>query len=401
MAILRQDQFDQRVLDLVNQYRVRNGRRPLALSQKLDQAADKYADRMATGNFFSHNDPNGSTPFTRIRAEGYNYTSAAENIAWGQSTPEQVVQAWINSAGHRANILNANYTHMGLGYSSNGNYWVQKFGAGDPNPGTYVAQTDSFNPPPVNPPSNPGAVATIYEHGSYGGRSLSLMGVGEYNFSTLNQFSFNDILSSLRVTNGYAVEIYEHSSFQGASTVFTQDTTFVGSQWNDITSSIKVYRSINGTTGNDVLTGTTTHDFLVGRNGNDRLVGDAGNDKLMGGAGNDSLLGGTGNDHLDGFSGGLTGQLDVLTGGSGNDTFVLGDRNLGHYYLGNNNAVITDFDYRYDYIQVKGSSSEYRLTTGNWGGSSATDTALWRGNDCLALIQDTTNVSLSGDFIFV
>ena len=96
MATLLQDEFDQTVLDLVNQYRAQNGFSPLKLSQKLDQAADKYASRMATGDFFSHNDPNGSTAFTRINAEGYNWTAAGENIAAGYSTPEQVVQGWID-----------------------------------------------------------------------------------------------------------------------------------------------------------------------------------------------------------------------------------------------------------------------------------------------------------------
>ena len=402
MAILRQDQFDQRVLDLVNQYRAQNGLRPLTLSQKLDRAADKYASRMATGDFFAHNDPNGSTMGSRIQAEGYNYTSAAENIAAGQSTPEMVVQAWINSAGHRANLLNANLTHMGLGYAYLANdtgttnynhYWVQKFGAGDPNPGTYVAETDSVNPPP-----NPGAVATIYEHSSYAGRYLNLS-VGEYDINVFNQYSFNDILSSLKVTNGYAVDLYQHSGFRGPFAVVTQDTTFVGNEWNDKISSIKVYKAMHGTSANNTLTGTTTDDRIDGLAGNDNLSGNAGNDKLIGGLGNDTLLGGDGNDLLDGW--GQTGDLDVLTGGAGSDIFILGHWSLGYYYLGANNAVITDFDYRNDDIQVKGSSSEYRLTTGHWGGSSAIDTALWRGSDCIALVQDTTNVSFSRDFIFV
>ena len=155
MAILPQDQFDQQVLNLVNQYRAQNGLSALILSQELDQAADKYANRMATGDFFSHTDPNGSTPFTRMRAEGYQYTTAGENIAAGYATPESVVQGWINSPGHRANILNANYKHMGIGYAYLANdtgsvnyrhYWVQTFGAGDSNYGVYGAETTGVLP---------------------------------------------------------------------------------------------------------------------------------------------------------------------------------------------------------------------------------------------------------------
>ena len=155
MAILTQDQFDQQVLNLINQYRAQNGLSGLILSQELDQTADKYANRMATGDFFSHTDPNGSTPFTRMRAEGYQYTTAGENIAAGYATPESVVQGWIDSPGHRANILNPNYKHMGIGYAYLANdtgsvnyrhYWVQTFGAGDTDYGVYAAETTDVLP---------------------------------------------------------------------------------------------------------------------------------------------------------------------------------------------------------------------------------------------------------------
>jgi Ca2+-binding RTX toxin-like protein len=151
------------------------------------------------------------------------------------------------------------------------------------------------------------------------------------------------------------------------------------------------------------VTGSASNDLLSGLNGNDQLFGNAGNDKLLGGAGNDTLTGGDGNDFLDGFSGGQTSELDVLTGGAGSDTFCLGDRGRDRFYTGNasNNAVITDFDSRYDYIQAQGAASDYRLQTGNWGGSAAMDAALYKGNDCIALIQDTTNINFSRDFLFV
>ncbi len=141
MAILQQDQFDLRVLQLVNQFRAQNGRTPLTLSEKLDKAADKYANLMANKNILSHT-LNNSTIGSRTTAEGYIWNSVRENIAKGYTTPEQVVGAWINSQGHRNNMLATDITHMGLGYSSNGNYWSQSFARGDANPGTYVAQTN-------------------------------------------------------------------------------------------------------------------------------------------------------------------------------------------------------------------------------------------------------------------
>jgi len=408
MTISSQDQFDQQLLNLVNQYRSRFGRNALSLSQKLDQAADKFSNRMASGNFFSHTDPSdGSTPGSRIRVEGYSGGWTGENIAAGRNTAAAVFQQWIDSPPHRANILNSNFTHMGIGYAYNanstyGHYWTQTFGAGDSNPGVY--RPEGNTPAPTPTPSQPGPnVASMYEHMNYGGRSLSFGAAGDYDFPTLNQHSFNDIASSLRVGQGYAVEAYEHAGFQGASTIFSGDVQYTGAGLNDLISSIRIYRATTGSDLQDVLTGSASNDLLSGLNANDQLFGNAGNDKLLGGAGNDTLIGGDGNDFLDGFSGGQTSELDVLTGGAGSDTFCLGDRARGSFYTGNSstNAVITDFDFRYDYIQAQGAASDYRLQTGNWGGSAAMDTALYKGNDCIALIQDTTNINFSRDFVFV
>jgi len=109
MTISLQGQLDQQRLDLVNQYRSRFRLRALSLSQKLDQAADKVSNRMASGNFFSHTDPsNGSTLSSRIRAEGFGGGWASENIAAGLNTAAAVLQQWIDSPSHRANILNSN-----------------------------------------------------------------------------------------------------------------------------------------------------------------------------------------------------------------------------------------------------------------------------------------------------
>lgn len=150
MAVSQTDQFDRQVLQLVNQERTKRNLKPLSLSEKLDTAADLHSKDMAMNDYFSHTGKNGSSPGTRIEKAGYTkWTTWGENIAAGQTTPESVVRAWMNSPGHRANILNPRFTHMGLGYTFLANdtgrvnyrhYWTQTFAAGDPNPGQYSSQ---------------------------------------------------------------------------------------------------------------------------------------------------------------------------------------------------------------------------------------------------------------------
>ena len=82
---------------------------------------------MKDNGYFSHTSPTYGSPFDMMKSFGISYRSAAENIAKGQSTPQQVVNAWMNSQGHRANILNKNYTHIGVGYVKSGNIWTQMF----------------------------------------------------------------------------------------------------------------------------------------------------------------------------------------------------------------------------------------------------------------------------------
>ena len=250
--------------------------------------------------------------------------------------------------------------------------------------------------------------ATIYEHANFQGRALNLPRVGDYDVSSLNQFKFNDITSSLRVSGGITVQLFEHASFSGKSLEWSNflkgpeaNASFLHSfGFNDIISSIRVYATQVGSLSNNSLMGLASNDALYGMSGDDYLNGGSGNDLLIGGSGKDTLIGGNGDDTLDGH--GNLGDLDVLTGGHGRDTFVLGDWGLT-YYMGAraNNAVITDFDWRSDKIKLGGQASEYRLAYGSWGGSASMDTALFAGVDCIALIQDTTNVSFARDFLFV
>ncbi|WP_081412317.1 CAP domain-containing protein [Tuberibacillus calidus] len=122
--------FEKQVVELTNQERTKRGLKPLAIDPQLSKMArDKSAD-MRDHHYLSHQSPTYGSPFDMMKKYGISYTTAGENIAAGQTTPEEVVQAWMNSEGHRANILNPNYTAIGVGYvkgGSYGSYWTQDF----------------------------------------------------------------------------------------------------------------------------------------------------------------------------------------------------------------------------------------------------------------------------------
>lgn len=118
------------VLKLVNQERQKSGLDPLELNAPVTNVANVKAKDMAVNNYFSHNSPTYGTPFQMLKSFGIHYMSAGENIAAGQRTPEEVMKSWLNSPGHRENILRSSFTHIGVGYykgGSYGHYWVQQF----------------------------------------------------------------------------------------------------------------------------------------------------------------------------------------------------------------------------------------------------------------------------------
>lgn len=119
------------VVRLTNAERRAGGCGPLRNDPRLRSAAQGHSSDMAAGNHFSHTSRDGRTMTDRIRASGFSPMRAwAENIAMGQRTPAEVVRAWMNSAGHRRNIMNCAYTHIGVGVakSPRGIYWTQNFG---------------------------------------------------------------------------------------------------------------------------------------------------------------------------------------------------------------------------------------------------------------------------------
>lgn len=119
--------YEQEVVRLVNQHRAQNGLQPLTEDWELSRVARYKSQDMVSNRYFSHTSPTYGTPFQMIRAFGLKFRTAGENIAYGQRTPKAVVDAWMNSSGHRANILNGSYTRIGVGYVANGNYWTQMF----------------------------------------------------------------------------------------------------------------------------------------------------------------------------------------------------------------------------------------------------------------------------------
>ena len=118
--------FEAEVVRLVNIERKKAGLPELRHNWELSRVARYKSEDMKDKGYFAHNSPTYGTPFQMMKSFGISYRTAGENIARGQITPEAVVNAWMNSSGHRANILNPSFTEIGVGYAS-GHYWTQMF----------------------------------------------------------------------------------------------------------------------------------------------------------------------------------------------------------------------------------------------------------------------------------
>jgi uncharacterized protein YkwD len=118
-----QTNFSQNILlSLTNADRSQSHLNELGLSQQLNQAAQSKANSMATQNYFAHTSPSGQTPWALITTSGFKYISAGENLAFGFNNPAQVMQAWMSSPEHRANILSDSYQAVGFGVSEATNF---------------------------------------------------------------------------------------------------------------------------------------------------------------------------------------------------------------------------------------------------------------------------------------
>ncbi len=119
--------FETKVVELTNVERSKAGLKPFKTNNELSKVSRIKSQDMTDKNYFDHNSPTYGSPFDMMKKFGISYKTAAENIAKGQKTPEEVVKAWMNSSGHRANILNSNLDQIGVGFDSRSNAWTQMF----------------------------------------------------------------------------------------------------------------------------------------------------------------------------------------------------------------------------------------------------------------------------------
>ena len=119
--------YEEQVAELVNEIRAENGLGSLKLNANLSDVARAKSQDMHDNDYFAHESPTYGSPFEMMTAFGISYQTAGENIAMGYASPQAVVDAWMNSPGHRANILKASFTQIGVGYVKDGSYWTQMF----------------------------------------------------------------------------------------------------------------------------------------------------------------------------------------------------------------------------------------------------------------------------------
>jgi hypothetical protein len=185
-------QFINQAVNLTNKQRVQSGLEPLTMNSQLAAAAQNHTTSMALDDFFSHTGSDGSSMSDRIANQGYNFSYAAENIGVGYANPEAAIEGWMNSTGHRENLLNSNLTEIGVGYYylendpgqvTYNHYWTQVFGT-----------SQNSSPPPS------GSVYRFYD---------TITGT---HFYTANKAERNDVITNLPKYN------YEGASFAALET---------------------------------------------------------------------------------------------------------------------------------------------------------------------------------------
>ena len=285
------------LLDRVNEFRADNGLHALTLEQNLNQAATTHSQWLLDNQVFTHTgpvsatSPNGSTGLDRMVEAGWDQGS---DWTWGENIGAEPIRnsgdffdevdtiflGWVNSPGHRANLLNPDVDLLGVGI-------VQ--GILPPASGVNVA----------------GIMATQNFGASNGLHDLDIL--GQSGADTLTGGNGDD-------------DILGGAGNDLISARFGDDFV-AGGEGNDTIESGRDNDTLEGDAGNDFLRGGAGDDQLSGGEGNDDLIGDAGNDQMTGDNGQDTLSGREGNDWLDGGAG-----FDVLLGGSGNDTLMGGEQ---------------------------------------------------------------------------
>lgn len=221
LATLPQETFEHSVLHLTNLEREQNGVPPLRWHDQLAAAAEGHCIDMANQDYFDHTSLDGRSPWDRIRAEGYDFLAAGENIAAGYATPAEVMVGWMNSPGHRANILSADFNEMGVGYFFESNdtypgpvgyrhYWGQNFGRrGDVYP--VIIENEAFDTATRD--------VALYIYGAGWAREMKISedpgfaGVSWQPFQTTSMWTLSAGSGLKRVHVRLRRAIVEHDSF--------------------------------------------------------------------------------------------------------------------------------------------------------------------------------------------
>lgn len=304
-------------------------RQPLAFNNTLFTVADGHSQRMIDLGYFAHNDPNGSTPFTRMTAAGYNLTTAGENISWQGTTGaidltafivnqerSLFVDTGIAGRGHRLNLLNESFQELGIGQVSgvfqgfNASMVTQDFGTQSGSPGQFltgVVYSDADSNNFYSAGEGLGAVSVSYSQPGASGATASEV-AGNY---------------SSRIAAGVETVTFSGASLPHSVSVSATLSADINAEVDlQLSAGLSVIRtsvSVSEVSGVDRIQGLGLNGLvLAGGAGNESIIGTAGNDTLSGGSGADTLNGGDGDDTFVGEG------IDVIDGGAGSDTFFGG-----------------------------------------------------------------------------
>ncbi len=314
--------YEQFMLELVNAERAKVGAQPLAFNSYLNDSADSHTNWMINTDTFSHTGVGGSSPTTRMKTAGYTFSgswASAENIAWastrapsGYQDEVQLLHTnFMNSAGHKANILNANFREIGIGFNT-GAYqkWDAAFATqnfalsgskvfltgvalDDRDGDRFYDVGEALSGLTVTAVSSTGAKYTATTQ-TAGGYSLALA-TGTYKV-TFSGGGITPVTKQVTIgSKNVKVDLVD-PVVATASATSAAPSTETTTASTETTTAPTATKTIRGTTGNDKLSGTASAETFRGSAGNDEIYGKSGNDKLIGGSGNDFLSGGKGED---------------------------------------------------------------------------------------------------------
>lgn len=387
--------LEQYLLELINAERAKVGAQPLAFDGDLNEAAEGHSGWMIGTDIFSHTGSGGSTSTQRMKAAGYALTGSwatAENIAWATTRSPAGLQDEVtllhtnlmNSSGHKANLLNANYREVGLGFEV-GDYQgreaafiTENFArSGTGSFLTGVALDDKDGDRFYDPGEGLGGLK-VTAVGAAGTFTATTMDAGGYDLQ-LPAGAYKITFSGAGIADWTRdVTVADKNVKLDLVDPAAAGTTQPPPVATPTVPTPPVTTTVAGSDYNNTLTGTSGADVVQGFGGRDTLHGQGGNDRLEGGSGNDTLYGGAG--------------LDQLLGGSGYDSFVF---NTALDAAGNVDQI-SDFSTVYDTIRLENAVFTALTGTGTLAGSAFhAGTAAHDATD--RIIYDATNGALSYD----